>query len=331
MAHLLYDPELFGLFTPLEIYELTIGNDICFGTFLPVKWGISNDMEPKSFVLTAIRGNNVECLKYLHDLGCVWDRIATLEAISCGSLDCLKYLDIEPDSTGKFCTVAAAAGQLDCLIYLCEIGCKRDKFICYAAANSLDCLRYLCEEGYEWSSQICIAIIMSGNLECLQYAFQRQICDSLSINFDVLEMMEILHVAKSYWNRDTVAKFTIQTQIDDVAALYMDIEYICDIAIQYGRLDQLIYLCEQNCQLSNESCTVAAKYGQLECLKYLHQEGYSWNKRACILSAEKGHNDCVEYMLSNDIEPVSYLTAFSNLLQSFINYLKSWSSIYSRS
>ena len=43
-------------------------------------------------VVVAIRGNHLDCLKYLHEQGCEYTMGACNAAASEGHLDCLKYL-----------------------------------------------------------------------------------------------------------------------------------------------------------------------------------------------------------------------------------------------
>jgi hypothetical protein len=75
--------------------------------------------------------SHLECLKYAHEHGCLWNK--------------------------NTCSWAAEKGQLECLKYAHENGCPWDAYTCaYAAENGSDakqaCLKYACDQkcpGYE--------------------------------------------------------------------------------------------------------------------------------------------------------------------------------------
>ena len=132
---------------PYEIYELTIGNEVSFGKFLPIKWAKS--LIDKTYIEQVAESGHLDCLIYLHEEGCPWNETTCEKAARNGHLDILKYLHEEgcpwDEST---CKAAAMNGHLDCLIYLRENGCPWNKYTFYHAAYNghLDMLKYLQEE-----------------------------------------------------------------------------------------------------------------------------------------------------------------------------------------
>ena len=93
----------------------------------------------------AAKSGHIECLQYLHENDCPWDKEACARAAEYGHLECLQYLHENgcPWDT-EVCDRAAENGQLWCLEYLYKNGCPWDKWTCYhiEANGELDCLEY---------------------------------------------------------------------------------------------------------------------------------------------------------------------------------------------
>jgi len=135
----------------------------------------------------AAANGHLECLKYMHENGCVWNVATSLYAAREGHLECLKYMHENgckwhPETT----FVAAAHGQLECLRYAHENGCAWDGSTTYIAASNghLECLRYArdssgvsCEHptraSCEWHPYTTYGAAMNGQLECLKYIYER--------------------------------------------------------------------------------------------------------------------------------------------------------------
>ena len=66
----------------------------------------------------AVNGGHLECLKYLHDKGCPWDKTT--------------------------CSSAAEGGHLECLKYLHDKGCPWDEELFFLLLEAVtECLKYL--------------------------------------------------------------------------------------------------------------------------------------------------------------------------------------------
>ena len=210
MAHLLYDAKyLFGgedpleprtyleQPNPLEIYYLTIGNEICLDDFLPIRWvnNLSKDIAIKSAIemdrIEALayicagyelsnkdiqyiaKCGSIKCLKYVHEEGVEWDIFTCSEAAENGNLACLRYAHENGCDWDIFtCYTAAEFGHLDCLIYAHENGCPWNIVICRVAAinGHLDCLIYAHEKGCPWDKTTCGYAVKNGQIKCLKYA-----------------------------------------------------------------------------------------------------------------------------------------------------------------
>ncbi|ATZ81203.1 ankyrin repeat domain-containing protein [Bodo saltans virus] len=98
--------------------------------------------------IDATENGHLECLKYAHENGCIWDEWT--------------------------CACAARKGHLECLKYAHENGCPWDVMTCASAAQKghLECLKYAHENGCPWNSYTCFRAALNGNLECLKYAHE---------------------------------------------------------------------------------------------------------------------------------------------------------------
>jgi hypothetical protein len=134
-------------------------------------------------VVTATRFGQVECLKYLHDVGifdmylktCCLDMRGELDYLAAGNgqIECLKLLReygyIFSDMT---CFEANINGHLKCLEFLHDIGYNFSSRVCADAAMSgcLECLKYLREIGCPWDERTCFLSAKNEQIDCLKYA-----------------------------------------------------------------------------------------------------------------------------------------------------------------
>jgi len=76
---------------------------------------------------------------------------------------------------------------------------------------------------------------------------------------------------------------------------------ICEVAVEYGRVDCLEYALRYYSYDVN-TCYIAAKNGNLDCLKYAYEYGCDWESCVCEVAALNGHLDCLKYAHENDCE-----------------------------
>lgn len=105
---------------------------------------------------------HLECLKYLHEIGCSWDSYVCTFAVLYGNLNCLKYLHENGCPWNKdTCDNAAEYGYLECLKYAHKNGCRWDKWTCTNAAKygHLECLKYAHENGCPYPKKLLSTIV----------------------------------------------------------------------------------------------------------------------------------------------------------------------------
>ena len=74
----------------------------------------------------------------------------------------------------RTCEIAAAYGNLDCLIYAHENGCPWDEKTCEIAASrgSLNCLKYAFKNKFSQNKKTCQSAATNEQLDCFKYAFK---------------------------------------------------------------------------------------------------------------------------------------------------------------
>ncbi len=147
--------------------------EYCFSRGLPLSG---------TLYLYALKSKNINFLKFLFDMdkkrvvesNNTKDCRLCCEAVNNGNLDYLKYL-IELGCmyrNERVFTHALLGGKIDCIKFLYENKCPYDKNNCLeyvARKGNLDCLMFLCEIGCKTSSNIFSEAAKSGNVECLKY------------------------------------------------------------------------------------------------------------------------------------------------------------------
>ena len=117
--------------------------------------------------------NSVECLRFLHNIGCPWSSDVCSAAVMRGNLKCLQYaFENGCPWNDDICTDAVWNSSPLCLQYLHEKNCKWDEDTCCTAVQmgSIECLKYAHEHGCPWDVNTCKAAIYTGRWECYQYA-----------------------------------------------------------------------------------------------------------------------------------------------------------------
>ena len=281
----------------------------------------------------ACKCNNVECLEFIHNLGhlkLVKDYINI--AARYGSISCLIFLheneypwiedtwnNHEIPNTWEY---AVMSGNVDCLQYLHDNGCKleidpqspnllylailyrnvnglkclfkngynlyyRDALIYYASQqgdiNSLIFLVETYKDYYHDYSNYSTAML-TGHVDCLQYLHKR--------GGDWPEWLPHFIAVNGYIGSFIYAH---------VNGCPMNILEMMDMFVLHGHLECLIYIHYTfGHGLWNEStCEIAAHNGQLECLIYLHDNGCPWDHRTCESALIYGHLDCLKYAHEN--------------------------------
>lgn len=131
-----------------------------------------------TIVAAAARGGQVDCLRLLVDSGYSVSVCAYIAAARNARVDCLRYLCEARVSKAwlsstRVCEAAASKGNLDCLRYAHENGCRWGRRTVSAAAygGHLDCLAYAIENGCPYDAYAVEAAARSGKLRSLQYLY----------------------------------------------------------------------------------------------------------------------------------------------------------------
>jgi len=164
-------------------------------------------------------------------------------AAAYGHIEILKFLhENKSYISGWVFGGAAKYGNLECLIYLTEIGYKIDTYFDFgfdyaSRYGKLECLRYLHEKGYPWSSETCKSAAAYNNLKCLKYAIEN------GCPYD---------------------------------------EQAFECAIRNENLECLKYLHSVKCKFPSNIYEIAARSRKLKSFKFLYQNGYPWSKKTCF-------------------------------------------------
>ena len=129
MAYILHDPTIFDIqyirtikrrrVEAIDIYRLSVSNDVFRGNFPIVRWAISKGVIDPLIMIDVASVGNIECLEYLHKKGCQWNKETSMAAVEYGQLDCLRYMCEEGCPLSRYiCSQTARYSQLDCLTYL---------------------------------------------------------------------------------------------------------------------------------------------------------------------------------------------------------------------
>jgi hypothetical protein len=138
-----------------------------------IKFIIDHVGAPKEWISStcavAAQGGHLDCLKYLHKLGCPMDAQVSCRAAEGGHLECLKFAMKHTKPVYEIMESAARNGHLDCLRYAYEHGCPLEEGLLNVAAESKSdmpmCMAYLHYElGLAWDEETCIRAARAGNV-----------------------------------------------------------------------------------------------------------------------------------------------------------------------
>ena len=201
-------------------------------------------------------------------------------AAAAGDLECLMYLHTEDCPWDERTTTAAATGsQFTCLEYALDFSCPCDEEIVnkMAKLGLVEVLKTLHDRGFVWDEKTALHAISTNQLECLRFLHKAG-CELTPTVFctaaknGALECMEYLRSLGVEWHPLT-----------------------CYFAAQYGQLDALIYAHTHGAEWNELTSYAAASYGHLDCLIYLHKHDCTWNERALKGAIAGGYWSCAKY------------------------------------
>lgn len=125
-----------------------------------------------SLCQTAASNNQMEVLKFLHELGCPLSADHVETTARHGNVKCMEYLfDQNCPGFKHAAMVAAQYNQLEILKLLHARGCRWDERDLRAAARHghLQCLQYLMQQGGPWGKNVCLSAIYGDHFDCFKY------------------------------------------------------------------------------------------------------------------------------------------------------------------
>jgi hypothetical protein len=216
-----------------------------------------------AYCILATQTEGTDCLRFLHEHGFVWNKLACTEAARHGNLACLQYLHEHGCGWDANCPTAAGwMGHLPCLKYAYEHGCPRNENVARGCAisGSAACLRYVLEKNEESGTFTygvhgpCAMAASEGQLQCLIVA----------------------HEFGCFWN-----------------------QWTCTFAASGGHIACLRYARENGCAWGVSTSAAAARANSIECLQYLHENGCPWDKDCTKAAARHSAYGCLKYAVEH--------------------------------
>ena len=238
---------------------------------------------------------SLECLQYTVKHGCPYNlRRCSFESLRVNQLDCFKYLlelglELIPEFTYKYinCGVQFEGHSLDILKFLYELGCpfnsetiestiEHQKMECFefaisigcplsstqlcmaASKNNLQMLKILIEHGAPWTTEVCSEAAAEGHLDILKYAFEHNL----------------------EWDSKTTS-----------------------CASCYNQLECLKFAVNHGCPINIYASNAAASKGNLECLTFLVDNNCPTNQTTVEHACMGGFraNKCFQYLVSKGL------------------------------
>ena len=201
--------------------------------------------------LAASKAGSLQCLQYLHKLGCPWNEDTCEGASMNGHLHCLQYLFQQGcpwnESTPLACV---AAGHTECLVFALKNNCPCDCAAAECAAKNghLSALQafktYVCCTDYEWNGVMAVAA-ESGQLHCLRYLHEEGCLMNLLVLLlaargGSVECLKYLHEIRRKWCRSVAL---MAASSGHLSCLQYAIEHGCPwdySALQEAGTDEII-------------------------------------------------------------------------------------------
>ncbi len=201
-------------------------------------------------------------------------------AAAAGDLETLMYVHTEGCPWDERTTTAAATHcHLSCLEYTLDFSCPSDEELMnkMAKLGLIEVLQMLHDRGFVWNETTALHAISNNQLECLTFLHLAGCELSPSVfctaaKNGALECMEYLRTLGIEWHPLT-----------------------CYFAAQFGQLTALTYAHTHGAEFNELTSYAAASYGHLDCLIYLHKHDCMWNERALKGAIAGGYWSCAQY------------------------------------
>ena len=211
-----------------------------------------------------------------------YDHVSTATVASRGHSECLQYLLENGCKKNRHtCRAAAANGHLACLKIAREHECAWSQGVMDDAAKNghLDCLKYAMEySNLGRAVEAACAAAEHNNVACLQYILDqgispaRRICSAACLG-NSLACLQLLRARGAPWGAPCA-----------------------NTAASFGSLSCLQFLLDKGCEVDGSSTAVAAAIGHDQCLNLLLARGCAVQSASVVAAAEKGHSECVKLL-----------------------------------
>uniref|UniRef100_A0A6C0CAU7 Uncharacterized protein n=1 Tax=viral metagenome TaxID=1070528 RepID=A0A6C0CAU7_9ZZZZ len=205
----------------------------------------------KDVFARAVRGQNVEMIKWLHSLRCPFDKSATKAAAGMSNPEMIKIrfsvailkllVEWGCELDNEVCSLAAYHGDLEMLQYLYGCGCKLDETVLQRASTNghLHIIIWARRQGCHWNSLVCYYTVCWHHLDVLKWlrGVDRQKYDEYSEETEICP-----------WD-----------------------EQVCIYAIRYCHIDILKFAIENGCEYGEASYQAALETENSEIINYISE------------------------------------------------------------
>ena len=249
----------FSIQTELRPYLLKHNSVYIYGIRCKVLFG----SEVTSCTDIVTRCGNLRLLKWARkEMGLVVSEITSQEAARNGYLDVLKYLHEIGCSWNKYaCRTAAENGHLDVLKYLHENGCPwtHEVYLYAARSGYIDILEYALKNKcpiYKYNDSMCLWASQGGHLHVIKWAIENGFsCEGFVMDNAAsqghLDVVKWLHKKRYDWDDSTCSEAAFNNRLEVVKYLHENgcpwDAWTSAYAIVYEYNELLDYLRENDC------------------------------------------------------------------------------------
>ncbi len=247
----------------------------------------------------AIKNNNIECLKYLHESGC------KLNNIYCKSL----------------CNISLEYKNLECLRYCYNNGAiwTVSPYI-YTEEIYLEFIKYTLKNNKIFETKISEDLATKGYLNCLKYLIENTECDfNKNQKFDITNICE--NAGKN--GHIDLLKYTIDTGLYHLEN--KEDGKICEAVANSGQLESLKILYENGFKINDNTILSTIFFDQLNCLKYIYEvrkNDFEWTNLDYFLNKLQFINNKNNLNIWTNGISISKKVFVGNSCVDFVNQLK---------
>ena len=222
----------------------------------------------------AIRGGNLEIIRYLYDSGFEMDERTCLSVPSFegNNIEVLEYL-IEKGCVldSEFCEEAASCGKLYLLKYAHDRGCQWEEQTYWSAISTgrIDILEYLFEQGCPLGKDTFEFTGRYGKLDTFKWLIENSSCD--------LDEQYVCRAIIASKTNDSLDKFRLFVESKSIRLSRMMLKILC----KDGKLDFVKYIHGSHLKMDSSSIVFAFLYQQLHVIEWALSIGLKKDLQVC--------------------------------------------------